>query len=91
MRLRAGRIVFQHTSLIDVRTRVHACRDPDDNKYLACAVDAELTALCRATAIVSLEKLPRHSHCKLALFRGDRHVGLLSSLFPRRSESRLTS
>ena len=31
--------VFQHASLIDVRTQVDACRDPDDNKYLACAVD----------------------------------------------------
>ena len=31
--------VFQHASLIDVHTRVDACRDPDDNKYLECAVD----------------------------------------------------
>jgi putative PIN family toxin of toxin-antitoxin system len=31
--------IFQHASLIDVRTAVDACRDPDDDKYLACAVD----------------------------------------------------
>ena len=31
--------IFQHASLIDVRTRVDICRDPDDNKYLACAID----------------------------------------------------
>jgi putative PIN family toxin of toxin-antitoxin system len=33
------RFIFQYAVLIDVCTRVHVCRDPDDNKYLACAVD----------------------------------------------------
>jgi putative PIN family toxin of toxin-antitoxin system len=31
--------VFQHAVLIDVKSRVHASRDPDDDKYLACAID----------------------------------------------------
>ena len=31
--------VFHHAAVIDVRTRIDACRDPDDNKYLECAVD----------------------------------------------------
>jgi putative PIN family toxin of toxin-antitoxin system len=31
--------VFHHAALIDVRSPVRACRDPDDDKYLACAVD----------------------------------------------------
>ena len=31
--------IFHHAVLIDVRSRVDACRDPDDNKYLECAID----------------------------------------------------
>ena len=31
--------VFHHAILIDVRSHVTASRDPDDNKYLECAVD----------------------------------------------------
>lgn len=31
--------IFNHATLIDVRSQVEACRDPDDNKYLACAID----------------------------------------------------
>ena len=31
--------VFHHAVLIDVRSRVDASRDPDDNKYLECAID----------------------------------------------------
>jgi len=31
--------VFHHAVLIDVRNRVDVCRDPDDNKYLECALD----------------------------------------------------
>ena len=31
--------VFAHAVLIDVRSRVDACRDSDDNKYLECAID----------------------------------------------------
>lgn len=33
--------IGQHGVLITVRTPVVACRDPDDNKYLSCAVDGE--------------------------------------------------
>jgi putative PIN family toxin of toxin-antitoxin system len=31
--------VFHHATLIDVRSHIAASRDPDDNKYLECAVD----------------------------------------------------
>jgi len=31
--------IFNHATLIDVHSRVDACRDPDDNKYLDCAID----------------------------------------------------
>lgn len=31
--------VFQHAVLVDVHSTVDVCRDPDDNKYLACALD----------------------------------------------------
>jgi len=33
------KFVFNHSTLIDVDSRVDVCRDPDDNKYLACAID----------------------------------------------------
>ncbi len=32
---------FQHTALIDVRDSVTVCRDPDDNKFLSCAIDGD--------------------------------------------------
>ena len=31
--------IFHHAALFDVRSRVGTCRDPDDDKYLECAVD----------------------------------------------------
>ena len=31
--------VGQHATLAEVRTPVQVCRDPEDNKYLSCAVD----------------------------------------------------
>ena len=39
-----------HAEVIEVTTRVNVCRDPDDNKVFACALDA------RASAIVSEDK-----------------------------------
>ena len=33
------KFVFNHSTLVDVETPVDVCRDPDDNKYLACAID----------------------------------------------------
>ena len=33
------KFVFNYSTLIDVESRVDVCRDPDDNKYLACAID----------------------------------------------------
>lgn len=30
---------YKHAILVDVRSHVAASRDPDDNKYLECAVD----------------------------------------------------
>ena len=32
---------FQHAALIDVRSAIDVCRDPDDNKYLSCAADGD--------------------------------------------------
>ena len=31
--------IGQHSTLVDPRTVIRMCRDPDDDKYLACAVD----------------------------------------------------
>jgi len=31
-------LIAEHVTLIDVRPRVKLCRDPDDDKYLDCAV-----------------------------------------------------
>ncbi len=31
--------VFHHSVLVDVQSQPTVCRDPDDNKYLACALD----------------------------------------------------
>ena len=33
--------VFNHSVLVDVQSSVSICRDPDDNKYLACALDGQ--------------------------------------------------
>ncbi len=49
------RFVFQHACLIDVRTDVQACRDPADDKYLACAVDGAAEYLVSGDIRVSLD------------------------------------
>jgi putative PIN family toxin of toxin-antitoxin system len=33
--------VGQYSAIATVRTPVQVCRDPDDNKYLSCAVDGD--------------------------------------------------
>jgi len=33
--------IGQYTTIITARSPVKVCRDPDDNKYLACAVDGD--------------------------------------------------
>lgn len=32
---------FQHIHIIDTSSRIEVCRDPDDNKFLECAIDCD--------------------------------------------------
>ena len=49
--------------IVDAFTQVHICRDPDDDKFIACAVDA--AASCIVSGDKDLLSIGEHSGVKI--------------------------
>ena len=73
------KFVFNHSTLVDVETAVGVCRDPDDNKYLACAIDGA------AEAIVSGDRdlLDLGTFKGITIVNPRRFIDMFMSHFPR--------